>query len=140
MAEGVCRSEMNRRGFDDIAIDSAGTSDWHIENAPDARAIAAAARRDVDIADQKARQIRDSDFDEFDFILAMDGSILAKLRGAAGEHRQGKVRLFLDFARDLAIREVGDPYYGGDDGFDDTLDLLEIGVQDLADHIERSRS
>lgn len=140
MAEGVCRAEMNRRGLGDVVIDSAGTSDWHIGNAPDVRAIAAAGRREIDIAGQKARQICDNDFDEFDLILAMDGSNLAKLRGAAGEHRQGKVRLFLDFARDLAIREVGDPYYGGDDGFDDTLDLLEIGVRGLADHIERSRS
>lgn len=140
MAEGVCRAEMGRRGFDDIVIDSAGTSDWHIGDAPDARAIAAAKRRDIDIAGQRARQICDADFDEFDFVLAMDASNLAKLRRAAGEHRQGKVRLFLDFARDLAIREVGDPYYGGDDGFDDTLDLVNIGVRALADHIERSRS
>lgn len=140
MAEGVCRVEMNRRGLGDIVIDSAGTSNWHIGNAPDARAIAAAGRRNIDIADQKARQIRNSDFDEFDYILAMDGSNLAKLRAAAGEHRQARVRLFLDFARDLAIREVGDPYYGGDDGFDDTLDLLEIGIRGLADQIERSRS
>jgi len=140
MAEGVCRAEMNRRELGDVVIDSAGTSNWHIGNAPDARAIAAAGRRNIDIAGQKARQIRDSDFDEFDFILAMDGSNLAKLRDAAGEHRQGRVRLFLDLARDLTIREVGDPYYGGDDGFDDTLDLLEIGVRGLADHIECSRS
>jgi len=140
MAEGVCRAEMNRRELGDVVIDSAGTSNWHIGNAPDARAIAAAGRRNIDIAGQKARQIRVSDFDEFDFILAMDGSNLAKLHDAAGEHRQGRVRLLLDFARDLAIREVGDPYYGGDDGFDDTLDLLEIGVRGLADHIERSRS
>ncbi|NNE22836.1 MAG: low molecular weight phosphotyrosine protein phosphatase [Rhizobiales bacterium] len=135
MAEGVCRAELSRRGIDGIIVDSAGTSDWHIGDAPDARAIEAARRRDIDIAGQKARQICDGDFDEFDLILAMDGSNLAKLRAAAGEHRRGKVRLFLDFARDLAVREVADPYYGGADGFDDTLDLLDIGVRALADHI-----
>ena len=140
MAEGVFRAEAGRRGLADIVIDSAGTSDWHIGSPPDPRAIAAAADRNIDISAQQARQIADGDFDSFDLILAMDAANLSKLRGLAGEDRQRKVRLLLDFAGDLAIREVADPYYGDEDGFERTLDLLEIAGRGLADQIVRSNS
>lgn len=140
MAEGVFSAELAARGIVDVVVDSAGTSDWHIGQPPDTRAIAAAARRNIDITGLRARQIGKSDFERFDLLAAMDASNLAKLRNAAGLALHGETRLFLDFAPDLPVREVADPYYGGDDGFDSVLDLLEIGARGLADHIEGSRS
>ncbi len=135
MAEGVFRAEATRRGINNIVIDSAGTSDWHIGQPPDARAIAAAARRNINIAGLRARQIRASDFEKFDLLAAMDASNLAKLRASAGPRWQSKVKLYLDFSTDLPVKEVADPYFGGEEDFDHVLDLLEIGARSLADHI-----
>ncbi len=140
MAEGVVRAELARRGMDDVIVDSAGTGSWHVGQPPDARAVAAAARRHIDIAGQRARQIRSSDFENFDLLAAMDSANLQSLRAAADSQKHGKIRLFLDFARDLPVREVSDPYYGGDDGFERVLDLLEAGASALADHIARYKS
>ena len=140
MAEGVFRTVARRRGLADLTIDSAGTGSWHVGNPPDPRAIDAARRRNVDIGDQRARQIVDQDFAEFDLILAMNGENLNAMRAMSDPVHHGKVRLFLDFARDLPIREVGDPYYGDEQGFEDALDLIEIGSSALADYVTQARS
>ena len=140
MAEGVFAAQAALNGLGDVEIDSAGTGDWHIGSAPDERAIAAANNRGIDISGLRARQFMLEDFERFDIIAAMDGANVAKLRSIATPETAGKVRLFLDYARDLPVREVPDPYYGGAEGFESVLDLLEIGSLGLVDHIGRSRS
>ena len=140
MAEGVFRGEAERRGLTGLTIDSAGTGGWHVGSAPDSRAIDAARRRDVDISQQQARQIVQGDFAEFDLLLAMNGENLNAMRAMSDPVHHGKVRLFLDFARDLPVCEVSDPYYGDEQGFEDALDLIEIGATALADYIVQARS
>ncbi|QPC42307.1 low molecular weight phosphotyrosine protein phosphatase [Kaustia mangrovi] len=135
MAEGVFRAEALRRGMDHLEIDSAGTGSWHVGSAPDGRAVAAAAARAIDISGQRARQVASGDFTRFDLLLAMDESNLETLERLAGAEARNKLRLFLDFADGAAARNVPDPYYGGPDGFDHALDLIEAGSRGLADYI-----
>ncbi len=135
MAEGVFRAEALRRGMSHLEIDSAGTGSWHVGSAPDGRAIAAAAARDIDISGQRARQVASGDFTGFDLLLAMDESNLETLERLAGAEARNKLRLFLDFADGASARNVPDPYYGGPDGFDHALDLIEAGSRGLADYI-----
>ncbi len=140
MAEGVMRAELARRNFGHVTVDSAGTGAWHVGNPPDPRAIAAARRRGIDISGQRARQVTADDFEMFNLLAAMDASNLMTLRAGTEERHRPKVRLFLDFCRDLPIREVADPYYGDETGFEDVLDLLQIGARSLADYVEFSSS
>lgn len=137
MAEGVFRHVATSRGLvPPLEVDSAGTSSWHIGNPPDARAQKAAAMRDVDISAQQARQISPADFGTFDLIVAMDHSNVSKLESLAPKGQPSKVRLFLDFADAAGTDEVPDPYYGGTDGFDHALDLIEAASHGLATYIE----
>ena len=135
-AEGVFRHHVAQAGLQDlIHIASAGTHDYHVGDCPDRRSIAAAARRGYDLSAQRARLLRDSDFAQFDYLLAMDRGHLALLiRRSPAEHC-GRIRLFLDHAPHLPQREVPDPYYGGADGFEMVLDLIEAGSQGLLKHI-----
>ncbi len=125
-AEAVFRKMADR---DDLLIDSAGTSGWHIGNRPDARAIAAAARAGYDLTDLSARQVVAADFGRFDLIVAMDGNNRDTLRQMAPAAKHDKIRLLLDFAADLPDTDVPDPYY--DDSFDETLALIEAGCRGL---------
>lgn len=133
-AEGVLRARAKERGLD-LVIDSAGTGGWHAGDPPDARMIKAAARRGIDISRQRARQVDLSDFYEFDYLLAMDLSNHTDLLDLAPPNRECDIRLFLDFA-DCETRETPDPYYGGGDGFERVLDLIELGAEGFLDHLE----
>lgn len=132
MAEGVFRHvcEENGRG-QDLVIDSAGTGGWHIGNPPDHRAIAAAAGRGIDISAQRARQVAGTDFQAFDHIIAMDEDNLETLLARAPEDTHSKVSLFLEGVPGIEEREVPDPYYGGEEGFDHALDLIEAASRAL---------
>lgn len=133
-AEGVFRERVRARGLEDmIHIDSAGTSDWHVGQAPDPRAIEAAAERGIDLSDLRGRQATPRDFSEFDYVIAMDNENYANLSRLANADQQHKLHLFLDFATDINETEVPDPYYGG--GFPHVLDLIENASQGLLDHI-----
>lgn len=132
MAHGVFAHMAARAGMGDVFfVDSAGTGSWHIGNPPDPRAIEAAAQRGVDISGQRARQISAGDFEDFDLLLAMDRTNLSNMRALAPEPHACKLRLFLDDAPELGLAEVPDPYYGGDDGFEEVLDLVEAGSRAL---------
>ncbi|PQA86508.1 low molecular weight protein-tyrosine-phosphatase [Hyphococcus luteus] len=133
-AEGVLRARAKERGLE-LAIESAGTGGWHAGDPPDGRMIKAAARRGVDISYQRARQVDLSDFYQFDYILAMDLSNHTDLLELAPPNRTCDIRLFLDFA-DCAERETPDPYYGGGDGFERVLNLIELGAEGFLDHLE----
>ena len=135
MAQGVFEACIRQHGLSNVEVDSAGTSNWHIASPPDERAIVAAARRGIDISHLRGRQITRQDLQDFDIIAVMDSQNLAKLRAMATPQQDAKISLLLDFARELDIHEIPDPYYGGPDGFEHVLDLLQAGSRALADHI-----
>ncbi|MFN4284268.1 MAG: low molecular weight protein-tyrosine-phosphatase [Alphaproteobacteria bacterium] len=131
-AEGAFRAEVAKAGLSDrILTDSAGTHGYHIGDPPDPRSIQAAARRGIDISDLRARLVRADDFSRFDHVLAMDAQNHAALATLCKAERKDRLRLFLDFAPELKRRDVPDPYYGGDAGFEDVLDLCEAASRGL---------
>ena len=132
MAEGVFRRVAEEEGLiDRFEIDSAGLGDWHFGQAPDHRAQKAARSRGVDISDQSARQVVDEDFDRFDLLLVMDRSNYAELKARAPHEARAKIRPFLDFAPHVGTRDVPDPFFGGAEGFDRALDLIEAAARGL---------
>jgi protein-tyrosine phosphatase len=131
-AEGVFRALVEREGLADrIACDSAGTGSWHVGKVPDARMRAAAKRRGYDLESLRGRQVTVGDFERFDYVLAMDGENLANLTVLCPPGREGRLGRLLDFAPGAGRRDVPDPYYGGADGFERVLDLVEAGAAGL---------
>ncbi|MDF1629766.1 MAG: low molecular weight phosphotyrosine protein phosphatase [Alcanivoracaceae bacterium] len=124
-AEGVFRQRAAAAGLSLSLIDSAGTASWHVGKAPDARTVKAAAGRGYDLSTLRARQVSVADFNAFDFILAMDEQNLAELQSIQPAQSLAELGLFLDYAEGAVEREVPDPYYGGDQGFQTVLDLIE---------------
>lgn len=125
-AEGVFRRVLIERAPDlEIHIDSAGTHDYHVGEPPDVRARAAASRRGIDISRLRARQVATEDFERFDLILAMDEENLSELKRRADRTYHERIRLLMEFAPAASRRAVPDPYYGGEQGFEDVLDLLQ---------------
>jgi protein-tyrosine phosphatase len=140
-AEGVFTALVERRGLaGSIVADSCGTSDWHIGSAPDTRTIAAAGERGYDLRRLRGRQVQRSDFDRYDYILAMDRSNLLQLQTMCPPHYDGHLGLFLAFAPELAHIDVPDPYYGGTDGFEQVLDLIEAASAGLLQRIVLEQS
>ncbi len=137
-AQGVFEHRLGKAGLDElIATDSAGTGSWHIGKAPDERARLAALKRGIDIGHLRARQVSPADFDSHDYILAMDESNLADLEAMRPPDYRGTLDLFLNFGNDPGQREVPDPYYGGDQGFERVLDLIETAADNLIAHIRQ---
>jgi protein-tyrosine phosphatase len=137
-AEGVVRAHLERAGLtDDVELDSAGTHGYHIDKAPDERARKAAATRGYDLSSLRARRVSDFDFVRFDRILAMDRDNLEMLRQACPSEHRHKIRLFLEYARNFPEREVPDPYYGGAEGFEHVLDLVEDAAAGLIESLGR---
>lgn len=135
-AEGVMRRLVTDAGLADrIEIDSAGTAGWHEGKRADPRMRKAAAKRGLDLA-HLARQAMPSDLAEFDLVLAMDRQNQADLveLGTPVLHR-AKIRLLCEFCTRHEEREVPDPYYGGEEGFEHVLDLLEDACAGLLDHV-----
>ncbi|MBZ0071267.1 MAG: low molecular weight phosphotyrosine protein phosphatase [Gammaproteobacteria bacterium] len=131
-AQGVFEALVRREGLErHIEIDSAGTHDYHVGKPPDTRAQEAAQRRGIDLSGQRARHARPQDFLEFDYILAMDESNYDNLRELCPPDHEDRLRLFLDFAPHSGVREVPDPYYGGLQGFERVLDLIEQAAEGL---------
>ena len=132
MAEGVFRRVVAEEGLSDsFVIDSAGLGDWHIGQAPDHRAQKAARSRGIDISDQSARQVAHEDFDRFDLLLVMDGSNYDELKVRAPHEARAKIRPFLDYAPHAGTKDVPDPFFGGAEGFDHALDLIEAAAHGL---------
>ena len=125
-AEGVFRSLIEKEKLQHrIKIESAGTHAYHIDEAPDLRSQKAAKDRGIDLSSQRARKVIMGDFEDFDYLLAMDKENLSILMQACPQAQQHKVKLFLDYAPQLPTNEVPDPYYGGKYGFETVLDLIE---------------
>lgn len=131
-AEGVFRQLVEQQGLaGQITVDSAGTHDYHVGDTPDPRSQAAAARRGYDLSGLRARQVVPDDFRAFDYILAMDEANLRLLQQQCPDDCRERLKLFLEFADDGLLREVPDPYYGGAQGFEAVLDLVEHAAQAL---------
>jgi protein-tyrosine phosphatase len=136
MAEGVFRQQVKAAGLARrIHADSAGTLDYHAGEPPDPRAQAIAKKRSYDLSRLRARQVRPEDFHQFDHVLAMDAGHLAQLRRLSPAQHRDKLRLFLDFAPHLERREVPDPYYGTEQGFELVLDLVEEACKGLLERL-----
>lgn len=138
-AEAVFRHYVESAGLSDvILIDSAGTHDYHIGHAPDLRSQQAASQRGYDMSVLRGRQVEKPDFEKFDYVLAMDRANLSILQYLAPRGCEKRVGLFLEFARHHAEREVPDPYYGGAQGFERVLDMVEDAAQGLLQHIRQN--
>ena len=124
-AEGVLRHKLRTAGLTgQVDVASAGTGDWHVGNPPDRRSQAAALRRGYDLSAQRAQQVTRADFSSYDLILAMDQSNLRNLK--ALQPAQGKAELDLFLRRyQSSVDDVPDPYYDGEHGFEQVLDLIE---------------
>ena len=132
MAEGMFRKAVDEAGLDrHVAADSAGTHAYHVGDAPDVRAQQAVRRRGADISQLRGRKVADEDFDAFDYILVMDGDNYSKLIERAPAHHHGKIRRLLSFSRKYPNLDVVDPYYGGPQGFEENLDMIEDAVHGL---------
>ena len=134
LAQGVFENVARREGLEDeVFVDSAGTGAWHVGSPPDERAQRSAGLRGLDLSSQRARRISPEDCDDFDYILTMDEDnyrmVSSLCRGSA------VIRPFLDFATDSPERGVPDPYYGGPDGFEHVLDLVEEASEGLIEDI-----
>jgi protein-tyrosine phosphatase len=136
-AEAVFRHLVEKEGMDDlIYVDSAGTHDYHIGDPPDPRTQRAAKQRGYDMSDQRGRQVEVADFAQFDYVLAMDEANLDILKQLRPVDAQSHLGLFLEFAEHHSEREVPDPYYGGVQGFERVLDLVEDAAIGLLRHIQ----
>jgi protein-tyrosine phosphatase len=131
-AEGVFRHLVKQASAEQlIHIDSAGTHAYHIGEQPDRRSQATALTRNIDMSSQRARKVCANDFEEFDYILAMDKDNLQGLLELCPPHLQDKVALFMTYGESFNEDEVPDPYYGGADGFEHVFDLVEDASRGL---------
>lgn len=138
LAEGVFRGLVQKAGLESaFHIDSAGTHFYHVGAPPDERSVAVGLKYGYDLTAQRCRLVSEQDFTDFTYILAMDKRNLRDLSAVApsAELRQ-KPKLLLDYARVAILEtEVPDPYYGGEDGFENVLKLVEYGCEGLLAHI-----
>ncbi|ETI57970.1 low molecular weight protein-tyrosine-phosphatase [Marinomonas profundimaris] len=115
-AQGILEFVASKHSIS-LALDSAGTAAYHVGNSPDSRSITALKQMGIDISQQKARQVSIADFDSFDWILAMDKENLSDLKKIQPEHSSAKLVMFGEFSEGVALGEISDPYYGGEEGF-----------------------
>lgn len=128
LAEGILQTKVN---INEIFVDSAGTSGWHIGELPDRRSIAIAKEKGIDLTNQQSRQFTVTDFDEFDFIYAMDDSNFKDILSLSrNESDKNKVHFILDHKKN-----VPDPYYGGINGFKDVFDMLNTACNRIVNEL-----
>jgi protein-tyrosine phosphatase len=137
LAEGILREKVSDM---DVTVDSAGTSAFHEDEAPDIRSIQVARKNGMNISDLRGRQFSAQDFEDFDIIYVMDvnnyASVIAKAR--TDEHK-AKVRMLLNELNPGENNSVPDPYYGGDSGFDDVFDMLDKATDVIVEKINNGR-
>lgn len=129
LAEGIMRSKLS----EDFTVDSAGTGGWHAGELPDKRSIATAKNRGLDITNQRARQFKKNDFEIFDHIFVMDNSNYKDVLALApNEEAKSKVKLILNEIFPNENVDVPDPYYGGQEGFENVFDMLDQACEEIA--------
>lgn len=139
-AEAVMRREVERAGLADrVEIDSAGTHSYHLGLPPDRRSSEAAAARGLDLSNLRARQVSAQDLQQWDYVLAMDSANLEVLNALrqGGNGGRAHVARLLDYAPLADTRDVPDPYYGGVQGFERVLDLIESGCEGLLEDVQK---
>jgi len=130
LAEGVMLSKINENSLN-WEVDSAGTGAWHVGEAPDPRSIAVAHDNDIDITNQRARQFKAIDLDDFDLVLAMDSSNYQNIiRLASNEDQKNKVKMIMNYVEPGRNISVPDPYYGND-GFVQVYDMLDSACEHI---------
>lgn len=130
LAEGILKSKVN---LNEVTIDSAGNAAYHVGNLPDPRSIAVAKKHGIDITTQRARKFTVKDFDSFDFIYAMDQNNFDDLlKLARNKEDKKKVLLILNEVSPFQNNSVPDPYYGGDDGFENVYQMLNKACAEIA--------
>ena len=130
-AEGYFRHIVQQEGLSEkIKTDSAGTHAYHIGSPPDARAQASASKRGINLSDLRGRKVEATDFERFDYVIAMDNSNHANLEEVA-DGSTDNLFMFLEFAENFSEQEVPDPYYDGDQSFEHVLDLIEDASKGL---------
>lgn len=135
-AEGVFKKLLRERAPElNVYVDSAGTHAYHVGEPPDPRACRAAERRGVDLTSQRARKVRVEDFANFELILPMDMANRTDLMLLSPPEYHHRIRLFLEFAPHLKRTDVPDPYYGGSNGFEYVLDLVEEASVGLIEYL-----
>lgn len=137
-AEGLMKALVEKRGVaDHFFIDSAGIGGWHVGDLPDERMIAAAGKRGYNLNSRARKFYPESDFNEFDLIIGMDNQNIRDLRSMAqNDGELAKIHRMTDFCLSVRNRnEVPDPYFGGDDGFEDVLNLLEDATGGLLEKL-----
>ncbi|SDH78431.1 protein-tyrosine phosphatase [Vibrio xiamenensis] len=127
--EAILRAKAQQMGVE-VEVDSAGTIGYHAGSPPDKRAQAAGKKRGYSFAGIRARQVSDEDFTRFDLILAADNDNLADLKARCPASEQHKLKLFMSYAS-ADIDEIPDPYYGGEQGFELVLDLIEDAAESI---------
>jgi protein-tyrosine phosphatase len=129
IVESVFRTLVVREGLStEIATDSAGTGDYQLGQPPDPRAIRAARGHGYEIAERVARQVGEDDFRRFEWILAMDGYNLETLLALRPQDYAGYLGLFLDFAPELGLYDIPDPYHGAMRDFERVVEIAERGA------------
>ncbi len=132
LAEGILKSKLDK---ETIQVDSAGTASYHIGKKPDSRSISIAKKYGIDISQQRCRQFTAKDFDEYDLIYAMDRSNYENIVALAeNENAIAKVNLLLHRSN-VTSKEVPDPYYGGEDGFEEVFQLIDAACSLIAQDI-----
>lgn len=137
-AHGVFQKLIQNEFLEDkIGVDSAGTFAYHSGERPDPRARAAAVKRGYDLSKIRARKVVSKDFEKFDYVLAMDNDNLVDLLEICEDDKKEKVQLFLNYSTNKnKLKDVPDPYYGGLNGFEIVLDLVEDASTGLLEHIK----
>ncbi len=137
LAEGILKEKIRERGLD-WQVDSAGTGGWHAGEQPDPRSIQTARRHGIDLTDQRARQFRPADLEQFDLILAMDASNRSDiLRSAGNEAQRSKVEMVMNFLHPAADQDVPDPYWD-DHGFEAVFQMLDAACEALIEKYSHS--
>ena len=137
-AEGIFKKKIKDRELENLfVVDSAGTGGWHVGNLADRRMREAALSRGIELT-SRSRKIEDNDLHEFDHILVMDKDNLNAVKSLIKDNTypiNSKIKLILSYSKKSQLDEVPDPYYGGQNGFENVLDLLDDAIDELIDSL-----
>ncbi|MEG1372314.1 MAG: low molecular weight protein-tyrosine-phosphatase [Comamonas sp.] len=137
-AHGVLREMVKARGWSDwFSVDSCGTHAYHVGEEPDRRSQKHALLRGYDLSDLRARQLTREDFERHDLVLVMDHENMARAQALCPPAQRHKLHRLTEFCQEMRSAVVPDPYYGGDQGFEHVLNLIEDACQGVLAHVQK---